>query len=119
MRTRATYQLPDMMNQFDSFIVKRGEVMSDSADAMTKDYDVLSLLKFLYVLLGSSLTFAELHSRSNIKVKRSFLRHMNLCLEYDFVRKINTKINSRYYITYKGRAMLELFMQKNMTNNVT
>ena len=109
-----TYLSADIADQFDRFVIKREEVLCSVDANNTTNYNVLSLLKFLYPLLGSSLTLAELYSGSNIGVKRSFLRYMNLCTKYDFVRRIDTKTDPRYYITYKGRIMLELFMQKNI-----
>ena len=112
IRARLTYVPLEVADQFDDFIIKRGEQVLDAVKARTKDYSTLSLLKLLYQLRGNSMTFSELYSKSKIRMKRSFLNYLHLCVNYDFIKKEPVGPNVIYTITDKGRLMLNLFMQK-------
>lgn len=112
MQTRLTYVPIEVADQFEDFIIKRDEQVLDAVKAKTKDYSTLSLLKLLYQLRGNPMTFTELYSRSKIRMKRSFLNYLHLCVEYNFVKKEPVKANMIYSITDKGRTMLDLFLQK-------
>ena len=77
------------------------------ADAIKKFYDDLN-----YEGLDSkvlSMTFSELYSKSNIRMKRSFLNYLDLCINYDFITKKPMGQNVIYSITEKGTTMLNLF----------
>lgn len=113
IRTRLTYVPLEVADQFEDFIIKRDEQILDAVKARTKDYSTLSLLKLLYQLKGNPMTFSELYSKSKIRMKKSFLNYLHLCVDYNFVQKEAVGPNVIYSITDKGRTMLSLFMQKN------
>jgi predicted transcriptional regulator len=100
-------------DQFEDFIIKREEQVLDAVKARTRDFSTLSLLKLLYQLKGNPMTFTNLYSKSKIRMKRSFLNYLHLCVNYNFIEKEAVGPNVIYTITDKGRLMLNLFMQKN------
>jgi len=112
IRARLTYVPLEVADQFEDFIIKRDEQVLDAVRARTRDYSTLSLLKLLYQLRGNSMTFSDLYSKSKIRMKKSFLNYLHLCVEYNFVKKEPVGANMIYSITDKGRTMLNLFMQK-------
>ena len=112
MRARLTYVPLDVAEQFEDFIIKRDEQILDAVKARTRDYSTLSLLKLLYQLRGNSMTFSELYSKSKIRMKKSFLNYLHLCVDYNFIEKEAVGSNVIYSITDKGRTMLNLFIQK-------
>ena len=112
MRSRLTYVPLEVAEQFEDFIIKRDEQILDAVKARTKDYSTLSLLKLLYQLRGNPMTFSDLYSKSKIRMKKSFLNYLHLCVDYNFVKKEAVGPNVIYTITDKGRTMLNLFMQK-------
>ena len=113
MRARLTYVPLEVADQFEDFIIKRDEQILDAVKARTRDYSTLSLLKLLYQLRGNPMTFSNLYSKSKIRMKKSFLNYLHLCVDYNFVKKEAVGPNMIYSITDKGRTMLELFMNKN------
>ncbi|MEK6957146.1 MAG: hypothetical protein AABW74_04505 [Thermoproteota archaeon] len=112
MKARLTYIPIEVADQFEDFIIKRGEQVLDAIKARTRDYSTLSLLKLLYQLKSTPMTFSDLYSKSKIRMKRSFLNYLHLCVDYNFVRKESVGPNVIYTITDKGRVMLNLFIQK-------
>ncbi len=112
MRTRLTYVPLEVADQFEDFIIQRDEEILDAVKARTRDYSTLSLLKLLYQLRGNPLTFSNLYSKSKIRMKKSFLNYLHLCVNYNFIKKEPVGPNMIYSITDKGRTMLNLFMQK-------
>ena len=112
MRARLTYVPIEVADQFDDFIIKRGEQILDAVRARTRDYSTLSILKLLYQLRGSPLTFSNLYLKSKIRMKKSFLNYLHFCANYNFIKKEAVGSNMIYSITEKGRTMLDLFMQK-------
>ena len=113
MRARLTYIPIEVADQFEDFIIKRDEQVLDAVKARARDYSTLSLLKLLYQLRGNSMTFSDLYSKSKIRMKKSFLNYLHLCVDYNFIKKETVGPNVIYSITEKGRTMLGLFMQKN------
>ncbi len=113
MKTRLTYVPIEVAEQFDDFIIQRSEQVLGAVKARTRDYSTLSLLKLLYQLKGSSLTFSDLYNKSKIRMKKSFLNYLHLCLDYEFISKEPIGSNVIYSITDKGLVMLNLFMQNN------
>ena len=113
MRARLTYVPLEVADQFEDFIIRRDEQILDAVKAKTRDYSTLSLLKLLYQLRGNPMTFSNLYSKSKIRMKKSFLNYLHLCVDYNFVRKESVGSNVIYSITDKGRVMLSLFMDKN------
>ena len=113
MRARLTYVPLEVADQFEDFIIKRDEQILDAVRARTRDYSTLSLLKLLYQLRGNPMTFSDLYSKSKIRMKKSFLNYLHLCVDYKFVKKEAIGPNVIYSITDKGRTMLDLFMNKN------
>ncbi len=109
MRARLTYVPIEVADQFNDFIIQRDEQVLDTVKARTKDFSTLSLLKLLYQIRTNSMTFSELYSKSNIRMKRSFLNYLDLCVTYDFIRKKPVGQNVIYSITEKGTTMLNLF----------
>ena len=113
MRARLTYVPIEVADQFEDFIIERNEQVLDAVKARTRDYSTLSLLKLLYQLKGNPVTFSELYSKSKIRMKKSFLNYLHLCVDYNFVQKEPVGSNVIYSITDKGRVMLNLFIHKN------
>ncbi|MFB5610981.1 MAG: hypothetical protein ACE5R3_01690 [Nitrosopumilaceae archaeon] len=113
MRARLTYIPIEVADQFEDFIIKRDEQVLDAVKARARDYSTLSLLKLLYQLRGNPMTFSDLYSKSKIRMKKSFLNYLHLCVDYNFIKKEAVRSNVIYSITDKGRTMLDLFMQKN------
>ena len=109
MRARLTYVSVEVADQFNDFIIQRDEQVLDTVKARTKDFSTLSLLKLLYQIRTNSMTFSELYSKSNIRMKRSFLNYLDLCINYDFITKKPMGQNVIYSITEKGTTMLNLF----------
>ena len=109
MRARLTYVPVEVADQFNDFIIKRDEQVLDAVKARTKDFSTLSLLKLLYQIRTNSMTFSELYSKSNIRMKRSFLNYLDLCINYNFITKKPMGQNVIYTITEKGTTMLNLF----------
>ncbi len=112
MRTRMTYIPVEVADQFSDFIIARDEQILDAVKARTRDFSTISLLKLLYQLKCNPMTFSDLYVKSNIRMKKSFLNYLHLCVNYNFVTKIAAGSNMIYSITDKGRTMLDLFMQK-------
>ena len=113
IRARLTYIPLEVADQFDDFIIKRDEQILDAVKARARDYSTLSLLKLLYQVRQNPMTFSELYSKSKIRMKKSFLNYLHLCVDYNFIQKQAVGSNMIYSITDKGRTMLNLFMQKN------
>jgi len=112
MRARLTYVPLEVPDQFEDFVIKRDEEILGAVKARTKDYSTLSLLKLLYQLRGNPMTFSDLYSKSKIRMKKSFLNYLHLCVDYNFIRKEASGANMIYTITDKGRIMLNLFINK-------
>lgn len=112
MRTRMTYIPVEVADQFSDFIIKRDEQVLDAVKARARDFSTISILKLLYQLRYSPMTFSDLYVKSNIRMKRSFLNYLHLCMAYSFIRKEPLGANMVYFITDKGRIMLDLFTQK-------
>jgi len=112
MRARLTYIPVEVADQFEDFIIKRDIQILDAVKARTRDYSTLSLLKLLYQLRGNPMTFSDLYSKSKIRMKKSFLNYLHLCVDYNFIQKEAVGSNMIYSITDKGRTMLNLFIHK-------
>ena len=112
MKARLTYVPLEVADQFEDFIIKREEQVLDAVKARTRDFSTLSLLKLLYQLKGNPMTFSHLYSKSKIRMKRSFLNYLHLCVDYNFIEKEAVGPNVIYTITDKGRVMLNLFIHK-------
>ena len=112
MKARLTYVPLEVADQFEDFIIEREEQVLDAVKARTRDFSTLSLLKLLYQLKGNPMTFSNLYSKSKIRMKRSFLNYLHLCVNYNFIEKEAVGPNVIYTITEKGRIMLNLFIQK-------
>ena len=112
MRARLTYIPIEVAEQFDDFIIQRDEQILNTVKARTKDFSTLSLLKLLYQVKTKEMSFSELYSKSNIRMKKSFLNYLHLCMNYNFIEKQAVGPNMIYSITEKGETMLKLFMQK-------
>ena len=108
-----TYIPVEVADHFSDFIIKRDERVLDSVKTRARDFSTISILKLLYQLKCEPMTFSELYIKSNIRMKRSFLNYLHLCMAYSFIRKEPSGPNMVYSITDKGRTMLDLFMQKN------
>jgi len=112
MKTRMTYISVEVADHFADFIIKRDEQVLDAVKTRARDFSTISILKLLYQLKCSPMTFSDLYVKSNIRMKRSFLNYLHLCVSYNFIQKEPKGANMVYTITDKGRTMLELFMQK-------
>ena len=113
MKTRMTYIPLEVAEQFSDFIITRDEQVLDAVKARARDFSTISLLKLLYQLKCNPMTFSDLYTKSNIRMKRSFLNYLHLCVKYNFVTKMAVGSNMIYSITEKGRTMLNLFAQNN------
>jgi len=107
-----TYIPVEVADQFSDFIITRDEQVMDSVKARARDFSTISLLKLLYQVRCNPMTFSDLYIKSNIRMKKSFLNYLHLCVNYSFVTKMPVGSNMVYSITDKGRTMLDLFMQK-------
>lgn len=107
-----TYLPVEIADQFSDFIIKRDEQILDSVKIRARDFSTISILKLLYQLRYGPMTFSDLYLKSNIRMKRSFLNYLDLCMTYHFIRKEPLGANMMYFITDKGRTMLDLFTQK-------
>jgi len=112
MRARLTYVPLEVADQFGDFIIQREGQVLDAVKARTRDFSTLSLIKLLYQLRGNPMTFSDLYSKSKIRMKKSFLNYLHLCVDYNFIKKEAIGPNMIYTITDKGRIMLNLFIQK-------
>ena len=112
MKARLTYIPIEVADRFEDFIISRDEEVLDAVKARARDYSTLSLLKLLYQLRCNSMTFSELYLRSKIRMKKSFLNYLHLCVNYNFVNRRVAGSNVIYSLTDKGRTMLDLFLQK-------
>jgi predicted transcriptional regulator len=112
MKTRLTYIPVEVADQFEDFIIHRYEQVLDAVKARARDFSTLSLLKLLYQVRCNPMTFSELYLKSKIRMKRSFLNYLHLCVDYNFISKKTVGPNVIYSITDKGMTMLNLFMQK-------
>jgi hypothetical protein len=112
MKSRLTYIPVEIADCFEDFIITRDVQILDAVKARTRDFSTLSLLKLLYQLRCSPLTFSNLYTNSKIRMKRSFLNYLHLCVQYNFVGKETVGPNVIYSLTDRGRRMLDLFMQK-------
>ena len=72
MRARLTYTQIEVAEQFGDFIIERDEQILNTVKARTKDFSTLSLLKLLYQVKTREMSFSELYSKSNIRMKKSF-----------------------------------------------
>jgi DNA-binding HxlR family transcriptional regulator len=111
MRARLTYVPINVADQFADFIIERNEQVLDAIKARTRDYSTLSLIKLLYQLRGNPMTFSDLYVKSKIRMKKSFLNYLHLCLNYKFITKKSVGPNVIYSITEKGTNMLDMFIQ--------
>ena len=111
MRARLTYVPVEVADRFEDFIIQRDEQVLGAVKASTRDYSTLSLLKLLYQLSNNSMTFSDLYTKSKIRMKKSFLNYLRLCLDYDFITKKPSGANVLYSITENGTTMLDLFMK--------
>ena len=107
-----TYIPTEVAEQFSDFIIQKDEEVLDAVKARARDYSTLSLIKLLYQLRGNSMTFSDLYVKSKIRMKKSFLNYLHLCLNYKFITKKSIGPNVFYSITENGMTMLNLFMQK-------
>ncbi|MDE1829467.1 MAG: hypothetical protein KGI25_04000 [Thaumarchaeota archaeon] len=112
MRSRMTYLPVEIADQFSDFIIKRDEQVLDAVKTRARDFSTISILKLLYQLRYGPITFSDLYVKSNIRMKRSFLNYLDLCMAYKFIRKEPMGANMIYFITDKGKTMLDLFTQK-------
>ncbi|MGI0026764.1 MAG: hypothetical protein ACREAD_02855, partial [Nitrosopumilaceae archaeon] len=99
-----TYIPVDVADQFSDFIITRDEQVLDSVKARARDFSTISLLKLLYQVRCNPMTFSDLYIKSNIRMKKSFLNYLHLCVNYSFVTKMPMGSNMIYSITDKGRT---------------
>jgi predicted transcriptional regulator len=110
MKARLTYIPVDVADQLDDFIITRDSQILDAVKTRARDFSMLSLLKLLYQLNSGSMNFSDLYTNSKIRMKRSFLNYLHLCVDYNFVTKEPAGSHMIYSITEKGRMMLSMFM---------
>jgi hypothetical protein len=113
MKARLTYIPLEVADQLGDFIIQRDVQVMDAIKARTRDFSTLTLIKLLYQLSCRPMTFTDLYMSSKIRMKRSFLNYLHLCLDYNFVKRDAGDDSVYYSITERGRVMLGLFLQKN------
>ena len=112
MKARLTYLPLEVADQLEDFIIRRDEQVLDAVKARTRDFSTLSLIKLLYQISCRPMTFSDLYLSSKIRMKRSFLNYLHLCMDYNFVKRETIGSSVLYSITDRGRTMLNLFLQK-------
>ncbi|MGI0004233.1 MAG: hypothetical protein ACREAX_02935 [Candidatus Nitrosotenuis sp.] len=112
MKVRLTYIPVDVADQLDDFIITRDEQILDAVKTRSRDFSMLTLLKLLYQLNCGPTNFSDLYTNSKIRMKRSFLNYLHLCVDYNFVTKKPAGSSMIYSITERGRTILGLFMKK-------
>lgn len=76
-----------------------------------KEFSIITLIKLLYQLSRESRRSYSLYVVSEIKLKKSYLAYLDLCMKFGFIDKVlKSKYNVTYNITEKGRLFLGLFM---------
>ena len=86
-----------------------------SANSLTiirsnSDFNLLSILKLLYPLTRHRLYFSRLYYNSGIRMKKSFLNYLNLCIQMGFIKKIpRNELKVYYLLTEKGQTLLDMF----------
>ncbi|HIH06693.1 MAG TPA: hypothetical protein HA292_00315 [Candidatus Nitrosotenuis sp.] len=113
MKARLTYIPLEVADQLGDFIIQRDVQVMDAIKARTRDFSTLTLIKLLYQLSCRPMAFTDLYMSSKIRMKRSFLNYLHLCLDYNFVKRDAVDDSVYYSITERGRVMLGLFLQKN------
>jgi len=113
MRARLTYIPIEVADHFGDFIVKRDEQVLDAVRARTRDYSTLSLLKLLYQVRGGPLTFSDLYSKSKIRMKRSFLNYLHLCVDYCFIEKKTGRTKHDLFYHRQRHDYVEFVYAKN------
>lgn len=112
MKARLTYIPLEVADQLGDFIIKRDDQVLDAVRARARDFSTLTLIKLLYQLSCHTMTFSDLYNSSKIRMKRSFLNYLHLCIDYNFVKREAVGSCVQYSITERGRTMLNLFLQK-------
>ena len=112
MKARLTYIPLEVADQLGDFIIQRDAQVMDAVKARAKDYSTLTLIKLLYQVSCRPMAFTDLYLSSKIRMKRSFLNYLHLCLDYNFVKREPFEDAVYYTITERGKVMLGLFLQK-------
>lgn len=112
MKARLTYIPLEVADQLGSFIIQRDAQVMDAVKARAKDFSTLTLIKLLYQVSCHPMTFTDLYMSSKIRMKRSFLNYLHLCIDYNFLNREPFGDSVYYSITERGRVMLGLFLQK-------
>lgn len=112
MGTRLTHVPIDLVDHIPSFIASRDSQIANSVLVRTHNCSTLSLIKALYAIRNSPLSSSEYYRRSEIRLKRSFLAYVAICIDNGFITKSKSNTNTIYAITTKGQSVLELFVQK-------
>lgn len=66
MKSRMTYISVEVADHFSDFIIKRDEQVLDAVKTRARDFSTISILKLLYQLRCSPMTFSDLYVKSNI-----------------------------------------------------
>ena len=112
MKARLTYIPLEVADQLGSFIIQRDAQVMDAVKARAKDFSTLTLIKLLYQVSCRPMTFTDLYMSSKIRMKRSFLNYLHLCIDYNFLNREPFGDSVYYSITERGRVMLGLFLEK-------
>ena len=89
----------EVAEEYGNFIIAKDEEVLGAVRAKTREFDTLSLLKLLYQLRSQSMTFSMLYSQSRIRMKRSFLNYLRLCVACGFVSREPKGVSVNYTIT--------------------
>lgn len=109
-----TYIPSDFLTMFKDFVISSDDdyIRTDEVRARVRDYSLLSIIKILYTLRGGELSFSNLYQRSRIRMKRSYLNYIDLCISYSMITKQMVGSNMMYKLSDKGRLLLDLFMRE-------
>jgi len=112
LNTRLTYIQTELLEKYAWIKGDRVDtILSHTRIHSQTNFNILSIIKILYPLSKEQNCFSDLFKNSKIRLKRSFLRYLNFCIEIGMIEKISEKrgINRFYSITEKGRLFLEMF----------
>ncbi len=112
MKARLTHVPIGLADRVPSFIASRDSEIANTVLVRTHNCSTLSIIKVLYAVRNDPLTFNEFRRRSEIRLKRSFMAYVDICICHGFIAKSVYGSSTTYTITPKGKSVLELFVQK-------
>ncbi|MDA7940719.1 MAG: hypothetical protein MPI95_05050 [Nitrosopumilus sp.] len=109
---RNTYVPAGVAEHFAHFMLEADPGCEGVVRAKSRGYTLLTLLKLLYAARQGPVGFSDLYAASGIRMKKSFLRYVHLCLECGLVAK-SGKAHPSYVVTERGAALMGLLHKDN------